>query len=83
MGKIIFWLALVFAVMLLWRIAGSKSRLVFKDKKPSDKPPAVEVMHACEQCGAMSPRSACVEHEGHLFCGTEHRNVWVAAHAGR
>ncbi len=86
MGKIIFWLLIVFAALLVWRITSSKSRIIFKDKgadKDAAKPAALEAMHACEVCGAMSPRSVCLEHQGHLFCGEEHLKVWVAQHAGK
>jgi hypothetical protein len=90
MGKIIFWLLLVFAALLVWRITSSKSRVVFRkkndaqnDAKSAASPAELETMHACEMCGAMSPRSACVEQEGHLFCGVEHRKAWAAQHAER
>jgi hypothetical protein len=86
MGKIIFWLLIVFAALLLWRVTSSKSRVIFRkksDPKNAAKPGVLEAMHACEVCGAMSPRSVCVEQEGHLFCSVEHRKAWAAEHAGK
>lgn len=78
MGRIIIWLLLIFAALLVWRLVGYGARRnQAQIKRKQQAVVGTETMHACKLCGVLSPRSACIEQQGQLFCSIEHRDTWI------
>ncbi len=66
MGKVIFWIVVVFAVLLGLRLANAA-----KAKRGSGAPPgrAAEPMVRCQRCGVFLPRAEAKEVAGGWVCG--------------
>jgi|GEM_PF-5034972 len=79
MGRIVIYLLLIFAALIVLRIAGTRmQRRKAQLKKNRPATVSAETMHACALCGVLSPKSACIEQQGQLFCSVEHRNTWLS-----
>jgi len=68
MGKVIFWIVVIFAVLLCLRLynISQQKRRARKDAAPPPK--AAEAMVRCERCGVYLPRSEALLVNGNLRC---------------
>lgn len=77
MGKLLFWIVLIIAVLFVARIAArmAAARQAGEPVKGRPKPPspaAPESMVRCAHCGIHLPRSEAVLLDGKTWCSTEH-----------
>ncbi|WP_454675491.1 PP0621 family protein [Achromobacter pestifer] len=81
MGKLLFWVVLIIAVLFVARIAARMAAARQADEKKSarrnpppaaPKPAAPESMVRCAHCGIHLPRSEAVLQNGLTWCSTEH-----------
>lgn len=84
MGKLLFWIVLIIAVLFVARIAArmAAARQEGDPPKARNPPPpaklAPESMVRCAHCGIHLPRSEAVLLNGHTWCGTEHAKLGPA-----
>jgi len=66
MGKILFWLAVIFAVLFVLRLLNSKKNV----RRSTDKSASAqgESMVRCAQCGIYLPRSDAMQRDGNFYC---------------
>ncbi|OZI67994.1 PP0621 family protein [Bordetella genomosp. 1] len=82
MGKILFWVLVALAVMMIVRIAGARAAQR-RNAPPAGpargaNPPAVrpaEAMVRCAHCGIHLPRSEAVLQNGQTWCSTDHARL--------
>lgn len=77
MGKLLFWVVLIIAVLFVARIAArmAAARQADEQKPARRNPPpaaAPESMVRCAHCGIHLPRSEAVLQNGLTWCSTEH-----------
>ncbi|MGE8566431.1 hypothetical protein D3C85_437890 [compost metagenome] len=84
MGKLLFWIVLIIAVLFVARIAArmAAARQVGEQPKGRSQPAppkhAPESMVRCAHCGIHLPRSEAVLLNGHTWCSTEHSKLGPA-----
>ncbi len=72
MGKVIFWIVLIFGVLFalrLYNAAKGRRRADAPQKKAAAKPPAAEAMVRCARCGVYLPRADAKPAGGGFQCG--------------
>lgn len=83
MGKLLFWLIVIFVVLMVARILAQKARSA---KQPPVAPPSAkhplhnppnESMVRCAHCGIHLPRSDAVLVQGQTWCSEEHAKLGV------
>lgn len=94
MGKIVFWILVAVAVMLLVKQLGPARRLERRhragiagggggDDRPGhedgDRAPTHDVIMACSVCGVHVPASEAIFASGRVYCCEEHRDQGRAA----
>jgi uncharacterized protein len=67
MGKVIFWIVVIFAVLLCLRLYNI-SQQKRKAKKSAAAPKRAEAMVRCARCGVYLPRSDALLVDGTLHC---------------
>ncbi|WP_170948580.1 PP0621 family protein [Bordetella genomosp. 5] len=85
MGKILFWVLVILAVLMIARIAGARAA---QRKKPQARPQAAsrpsgsknapvpsEPMVRCAHCGIHLPRSEALLQQGQTWCSAEHARL--------
>lgn len=77
MGRLLFWIVLVVAAVVAWRMMNAKS-LPPGPRRPGPRGPEGEAMIPCARCGTHLPRSDAVERDGQLYCSEEHARLGVA-----
>ena len=88
MGKLLFWIFVVIAVLFAARIAarmaaakqaGAQSgRPASRGRAPQPKP--VESMVRCAHCGIHLPRSEALQQNGQTWCNAEHARLGPRKH---
>jgi len=76
-GKLLFWVVLIIAVLFVARIAARMAAARQADAQPKARrsapaPAAPEAMVRCAHCGIHLPRSEAVLQNGLTWCSTEH-----------
>ena len=73
MGKVIFWMVVVFAVLLCLRLynAAQQKKRERRDAPPSPGTGTGEAMVRCTRCGIFLPRSEAQLVEGKIRCRDE------------
>jgi len=84
-GKILFWLVIIIAVLMLARIAarasaGRRNGPAAGGPTGGRPPLATEQMVRCAQCGVHLPRSEATLAAGELFCSAEHARLGSRQH---
>jgi len=83
MGKLLFWIVVIFAALLVIRIVAYKAQAA---KRPVAPPPAKprfdaadrnESMVRCAHCGIHLPRSEAYMQQGQTWCSSEHARLGV------
>ena len=72
MGKVIFWIVLIFAVLFglrLFNAAKARRRANLSQRGDAPKPPAAEPMVRCARCGVYLPRADAQPVAGGFHCG--------------
>ena len=72
MGKVIFWIVLVFAVLFglrLYNAAKARRRADLARQGEVPKTPAAEAMVRCARCGVYLPRADATQVKGGFQCG--------------
>lgn len=81
MGKLLFWLVVIFAALLVVRLIAYKTQAA---KRPVSPPPAKprfgtpssnEAMVRCAHCGIHLPRSEAYMQQGQTWCCAEHAKL--------
>lgn len=69
MGKVVFWIVVVFAVLFCLRMynVSQQKKRERRDAPPTDKKPN-ESMVRCTRCGVFLPRSDALLIEGKIHC---------------
>lgn len=83
MGKLLFWVVLIIAVLFVARIAArmAAARQAGEQPKASRSAPAAaapESMVRCAHCGIHLPRSEAVLQNGSTWCSVEHARLGPA-----
>ncbi|AYD66789.1 MAG: PP0621 family protein [Achromobacter sp.] len=87
MGKLLFWIVLIIAVLFVARIAarmaaarqaGEPTQGRGKAARSAPAPAAPESMVRCAHCGIHLPRSEAVLLNGMTWCSTEHSTLGPA-----
>jgi uncharacterized protein len=85
--KILFWIALFVLVYWAFRDKSRKQRAASHGaagRHNMPRPPAVEPMLQCRQCGVHFPASEAMRNAlGDAFCSEEHRRVFGLEHGVR
>jgi len=76
-GKLLFWVVLIIAVLFVARIAARMAAARQAGEQPKARrsapaPAAPEAMVRCAHCGIHLPRSEAVLQNGLTWCSTEH-----------
>jgi uncharacterized protein len=76
-GKLLFWVVLIIAVLFVARIAARMAAARQAGEQPKTRrsapaPTAPESMVRCAHCGIHLPRSEAVLQNGLTWCSTEH-----------
>ena len=72
MGKVIFWIVLIFGVLFalrLYNAAKARRRANAAKQAAAPKPPAAEAMVQCARCGVYLPRADATSVGGGFQCG--------------
>jgi uncharacterized protein len=69
MGKVIFWIVIVFLVLLGLRIANVAAAKRRTRESPKAKAPAAETMVRCARCGVYLPRADALPSGTGYLCG--------------
>lgn len=85
MGKVLFWIILIIAILFIARIAArhkQNSEIDNDQPKQAKKRGAPPVEHAenmvrCAHCGIHMPRSEAVLSGGNTWCSTDHAKLGV------
>ena len=84
MGKLLFWIAIIFVALLVVRVIAYKAQAA--SKRPVAPPPANprfdtpsnnEAMARCAHCGIHLPRSEAYMQQGKTWCSPEHARLGV------
>lgn len=81
MGKILFWVLVILAVLMIARIAGARAAQRKKPQaasRPSgskNAPVPSEPMVRCAHCGIHLPRSEALLQQGQTWCSAEHARL--------
>ncbi|MCB5364924.1 hypothetical protein H0484_14345 [Pusillimonas sp. CC-YST705] len=80
MGKILFWLVVIFAALMVARMLTMKARSAKQPPMAAPKPrPSVsgasESMVRCAHCGIHLPRSEAYMQQGQTWCSSEHARL--------
>ena len=68
MGKVIFWIVIIFAVLLVLRMYNMRQQKKKRARDQSQAAKQVESMVRCARCGVYLPRSEALLIEGTLRC---------------
>ncbi len=82
MGKLLFWIALIFLVLIVVRMLGrsvaaiqARHAPISKRKPTQAAQPPSEIMVRCAHCGMYLPRSEALQMGGKTWCTPEHVHV--------
>lgn len=84
MGKLLFWIVLIIAVLFVARIAARMAAARQAGEQPKGRSQPAPANHApesmvrCAHCGIHLPRSEAVLLNGHTWCSTEHSKLGPA-----
>ncbi|AIS19522.1 PP0621 family protein [Pseudomonas rhizosphaerae] len=67
MIRLIFWIAIVFAAIWLWRKFKTPARARREDNKPASL-----TMVRCAQCGVHLPEDSALRRDSHWYCSQPH-----------
>ena len=67
MGKVVFWIIVIFAVLLCLRLY-NMSQQKKRARKDAEAPKPAEAMVRCQRCGVYLPRSDALLVDGTLRC---------------
>jgi uncharacterized protein len=88
MGKILFWLVIFFAVLMVVRVLSIKAQQPRRRPGPqgggarsagSARAGEAEAMVRCAHCGIHLPRSEAYMQQGQTWCSSEHARLGVRA----
>lgn len=90
MGKLLFWVLIVLAALVAWRVINARAaaRLNKARQAPADRPAAkgkggavvpAESMVRCAHCGIHLPRSEAVQIDGRPWCSQDHARLGPSA----
>jgi uncharacterized protein len=71
MGKVVFWLVVVFLALLVLRLAGATAAKRRRPRAGAERQPAppAETMVRCRNCGVYLPREDAVADQEGFVCG--------------
>ena len=75
MGKLLFWIVIIIAVLCVARIAARMAAARARPVSPPPKPPAQRRrrgMVRCAHCGIHLPRSEALLQNGRTWCSADH-----------
>lgn len=81
MGKLLLWILVILAVMMVMRIVAARNSAKHAAHQPAPPPArqpgqdSVESMVRCEHCGIHLPRSEATLVNGKTWCGPEHARL--------